>query len=350
MTTYYITILLVIIFGLIADSHVYCYEDEGNKIRYGIQKRYIIPLFFIFLIVGGFRFYVGTDFHTYYTGFQASWDEIKVLFKTLDEPLTWTVTYLSRKICNVNQFVIFVENAIIVFCLFKGFREHDADEYLMPLLLYMFYGGWLMSFNAVRQAIAVTLVFAFSKKDGKYWLIKYVVIVAIAFLFHKSALFMLPILIIANRKNDVFQVFGIIAMVFIVNKFGGSFYSYMGATETLVGTYSTQRLNILRVLVSLVPVLLITFAYVAKETEFIDDNRFLVNLTLINAILVLLTKNSAYMNRMTYYTVIYSIILIPKLRRVFPQNFWQLYNIITCVLFMVFFRFEVGSELYRWCF
>ena len=348
MTAYFITILLVIVFGIYAESHVYERLNKNGEWTLFVPKRFLIPLVILFCVIGGLRFGIGMDFYNYYIGFKAEWAEILLRLTTFEEPLIYAVTKLSRQIWDNNQFVIFVENAIIVLLLFKAFYEFKEHEYIMPLLLYMFYGGWLFSFNGVRQAIAVMIVFAFSNDKGKYPLVKYVIAVSVASLFHKSALLMLPILFFSRRKIDGRQVLLMIGIGYAISSFGGVFYSYMNATEEAVGLYATSSINILRVLVTIIPVVFIALFWLSGDQEFLHDNRITVNMTIVNMIICICTRNSPYMNRMSYYTVIYSIFLIPKFKRILG-NSEMLYNFVTAVLFFVFFLYEARGYSYVWC-
>lgn len=348
MTAYYITILLVIIFSMYANLHVRKKKNINGESIYFVPRVYLFPLIAVFFIVGGLRFGIGADFYSYYLGYQAEIGEIISKVVTFDEPLIYIITKLSRQIWDNNQFVIFVENAICVLLLFKAFKEFEEYKYLMPLLLYMFYGGWLFSFNGVRQAIATLIIFAFSNDKGRHPTIKLFVAIIVASLFHKSALLMLPISLFARRKIDICQIIIILGLGFVISKLGDTFYFYMNATVETVGSYATNSINILRILVAIVPVLFIVLLWVTGSREFLNDNRIIVNMTIINAVICVCTGSSTYMNRMSYYTVIYSIFLIPKLGRIFGNTKW-IFDCATIILFFVFFLYEARGYLYVWC-
>ena len=349
MAAYFITIFLVIVFGIYADSHVYEKLDKNGKLTLFVPKRFLIPLIAVFCIVEGLRFEVGTDFYNYYVSYNVDFAGLVRQFKSLDDPMIYAVTTLSRWIWDNNQFVIFVENAVIILLLFKAFYKFEEYEYTMPLLLFMFYGGWLFSFNAVKQAIAVMIVFAFSNDGGKRGIIKMCVALIVASLFHKSALLMLPVLVLSRRKIDTIQMIMMLGLGYAISNFGEYFYSYMGASELTVGSYATNGINIFRVLVAITPALMIVLLWFMNDNDFLDENRITINMTMINAVICICTRNSSYMNRMSYYTVIYGVFLIPKLGRLFARNSEQIYKIITIVLFFVFFLYEARSIPYSWC-
>ena len=91
MIVYYGVVISVLFFGMLAQyvnsksklTQTSLSEGEVKyKNNYGI---FYFILFAVFVFVGGFRYYVGTDFGGYYKMYVFSWTEIVEAFKTLDE-------------------------------------------------------------------------------------------------------------------------------------------------------------------------------------------------------------------------------------------------------------------------
>lgn len=350
MTTLIGATILVLIFGVMADSHVFCYNDMLYGTRYEIQKRYLFPVLSVFLIVGGFRFYVGSDFHAYYVGYITTWQEIIIKIQNLEEPLIWLLNFLIRTIYNNNQFVIFIYNAIIIILVFKGVSSHDGEKYCFPLLLYMFYGGWLFSFSGIRQALALSILFAFTHTKGEHWIRRYLISGIIAFLIHRTALLIIPILIIAKRRLSYLQTFIMIVTILFIAFFGSNVVQIAGIDIEKIGVYGVETIHPLRVVVAFVPAILILFLKTQQKADLNEEENFLFNMVLVNAALVLVTSGSAYMNRISYYTVIYSIVAIPKVIRLWFGDNWKFYSTITGLLFFAFFCFESSGIQFRWHF
>ena len=85
MTAYFITILLVIVFGIYAESHVYERLNKNGEWTLFVPKRFLIPLVILFCVIGGLRFGIGMDFYNYYIGFKAEWAEIERKIASVDQ-------------------------------------------------------------------------------------------------------------------------------------------------------------------------------------------------------------------------------------------------------------------------
>lgn len=338
MTVYIVTLLLIALLGTLeynqrlSESY---YEDE-----LGYQKKYNLFFFLIaavFFFVGGFRYQVGTDFSSYYSGWTASWPDLLLKFQTLDEPLIYLLTNVCRTIWDEGIFVIFMENAITVSLVLKGIRDWEYESWTMPLIMYILYCGWTGSFNGVRQAMAGAIIFAFSRKTDGNWILKYAIVCFVAFLMHKTALFMLPILILANRKIDFRQILLILGAGMAMPYMGQYALNFIG--DTLDSNYASHSVNIIRVFVAVVPLVLL----VHSGDEFREKNHFLTNMALINALIAISTRNSALMYRFSDYTDMYLMLFIPRLSDLFSENSKRMFRAVVVALYFAYFAIEIRS-------
>ncbi len=338
MLVYIVTLALIAILGRLEyNLRVAVSAHEEGPYYRNRNNLYFFLIAAVFLFVGGFRYQVGTDYYSYYAGWISTWPNLLIRFRTLDEPLIYLLTNICRMIWNDGIFVIFVENAITVLLVLKGIRDWEYESWTMPLMMYILYCGWTDSFNGVRQALAGAIIFAFSKRESKNWILKYVIACFIAFLVHKTAIFMLPILILSNRKFDFRQVLIIIVTSAMMPYIGTFALNFIGTS--LDNNYALHSVNFLRVLVSLVPVL---FIFLTSQ-KFREENRFLTNMAVIHALITISTRNSALMYRFADYTVMYMMVFIPKLADVFSEDSRKFFKIATIVLYFIFFSTEVRS-------
>ena len=238
MIVYYSVIIAVLVFGTLAqdtnsksriEQSLLTEGAVSNKNHYGI---FYFLLFAVFVFVGGFRYYVGTDFGAYYRFYVFSWPEIVAAFKTLDEPGLKLVAYLARIIWDDGVSVIFFACLITTILVFRGISKFDNNDITIMLLIYVFIAGWTFSFNGVRQGLAAAIIFAFAKVSEKKWVLKYIFVCFITFLFHKSALMMLPILILSRRKFNNLQILVLLFSAVIVPLFFDFAFDFMGANTT----------------------------------------------------------------------------------------------------------------------
>lgn len=350
MTSIHTFVFCILFLSLVAQNEYNksCYYEgelaKESAIRYRV---YFFVLAIFLIVVAGFRYYVGADFGGYYKTVVTE-ETLLTRFRDLDEPIVWTITFLVRSIINDGIAVIFAESLITVGLVFYGIWQYDEGDITVTTLLYVFAGSYGFGFNGVRQAMAAALMFAFSKKAEKHWVLKYVIVVLVAFLIHKSSIFMFPVFILAQRRFDFKQMVVLCASSYILPTVFKYFFEFMDVVED--NAYTLHEINTLRVLVAFAPVILVIIA--SKNEEFVDSYSFLMNLIFINALLMLTTANSALINRLTYYTMIFIPVLIPKFKHLFKtRKDVILFFIITVVLYYIFWRYELGSGfVYTWSF
>lgn len=347
MVVFCITVIVVLLFGVLESqttaSEMLNYAENGYYYRRR-KNIYYYALVATFLLVGGCRYKVGADYMSYYIGWKMPLQTIINRLLTYNEPAILLLTLICRSLWDEGAFVIFVENAIIVSLVFHGLRNSNIESYTMPLLLYMFFCGWLFSFNGIRQAMAASVIFAFSAKSDRKWLFRELVLVLIAGLIHRSAMLMLPFLIISHKRIDVKQLIIIGLSAIAISSFGDYAFEFMGTTLDSSNNYLFHEINPIRVFVSFAPLLLILFSKGYCDHEFWNENKFVTNLVIINALITFMTANSAYMNRFSKYTVLYTMLFIPKYTARWSGNSRKILNAMIMLLYFGYFVYEVNNS------
>ncbi len=349
MIKYYLFIFIVFLIGEIAQNYNrkyhMIYNIMSSKNNYNYKNIYGLSYVFLiisFVFMSGFRYYVGTDYGAYYKSVY-TWENVRDSFINFDEPIVKLITFLVRNIVNDGLAVIFVLALITILLCFYGINKYDEGHICDTLLLYIFLGVFGFSFNGVRQALAVAFIFAFSGE--KKSILNNIIVILIAFLIHKSALFVLPILIIAQRKIDKKQVIIIIVSAFVLPLFFDRFYSFMGVSSSNLEAmeYATHTINPIRIIVSFAPLVLLLF--LKNKKNFFEKYSFLVNMVFVNAMLTVTTANSALLNRMVQYTCVYISLYIPKYRQYMKtKNDELLFMGIILMLYFIFWQHELGDE------
>ena len=366
MIVYYSLIALIIVFGIAAqylNSHKPAEEIIYPNGTVAIKNHYSFFYFFIvaaFLIIGGFRYYVGTDFGAYYKEL-ATIPEIIDRFKNLDEPLIRIITYIARKIWDDGVFVIFSENFIIVVLTFFAISKYDQNNIMLYALLFLFTGIWDFSFNGVRQAIACVIIFAgisiIEKQENTYskLFFKIAILCAFAFLAHKSAILMLPMLLISHRKIDYTQIFILTICAVAIPLFFDNAFNVMEVdimTEGEGAEYINRQINPIRVPVAFAPLILL--ALIKDKEELFSNERFITNMAFFHAILNLTTMNSAYMNRITQYTAYFMMVFVVMALNKIDVKIRWLVTSITVILYFSFWLYGLLSPeepfVFRWSF
>ena len=209
MKVYLLTAFFVLIFAYLAknqDMYSEKLTTSGKIVHTSGAKFFLFLICALLICVAGLRYYVGTDFGGYYKHYQQYADNVVVSLRTFDEPGYGIISVVSKWLgATDGGLAVFLASAITIgIVLVTIFRNTDEVEY--AVLLYLFMGGWIASFNAVRQSLAAAFVFAGYRWLREKKLLRFAVCVLIAFLCHKSALLMIAMYFILHRKINILNI------------------------------------------------------------------------------------------------------------------------------------------------
>ncbi len=198
-----------------------------------------------------------------------------------------------------------------------------SHPYEMAIFLFMATGYFGMGMNGIRQYCAAGILilgtkFLFSTKKSAF--IKYAAVVLIAWLFHKSAVFMLPVFFFVRRKAWKPSSFLLIFLSAVgMSIFDVLLPSFLSALEeTSYGHYSQEGWftsgqqggsSFLRVVVALVPLVIAYFSQGRmKKLGHIGD--ILVNMCCVHVAMYIISMYNWIFARFAIYTSVYYIILV----------------------------------------
>lgn len=189
--------------------------------NFKLKNIYLGFITIILIVLFGLRGDFTTDYRSYYDMFliygKATWRQCikarEILYALLN------------KICSIffDDFYVFllVIGMMMMFFYYKRIKE-DSKNFLISLLIFVILDNYFISFNAMRNILAVAGVFYFSKYiwEEKPW--KYIVAILILSEIHTSALIMLPMYWILKinfkREKTFFLLAAILAMVLLVSQ------------------------------------------------------------------------------------------------------------------------------------
>ena len=327
MAPYYVTWVSVIILSFIAQS----YEPATLEVKNGVfvrpwQTRAAFAVAtFILVFVGGCRYKVGADFMPYYNMYSYYMEQLPETLKKLDEPGIFVLYRIATLIYDDPFSCIFLSAAVTTVI---GLRiiEKYSENLKLGMLLYMFV-VWHTCFNGVRQALAVAVLFCGyeSLKDRKFW--KWCLTVFLAFLFHRSSAVVFLVYFFVHRKISIKNLFILSVGAIVILRLYNVVFETVGwlmDKENYVmyynaesSNYISRSVNILRIAFEVTPA---AFFLIAKRnSEYSDEDTFYTNLLVLHAVLAVATMGSAYMARMTLYTMPFAIVaicnLVPELGR-----------------------------------
>lgn len=98
------------------------------------------------------------------------------------------------------QFYIAIVSAIIVFSFYLFFEDY-SDDLLLSIILHITIGLFAFTMSGIRQSLAICLTFLAFKYAKENKLIRFTVMVLVAYLFHNSAICFLPVFFIVKIKK-----------------------------------------------------------------------------------------------------------------------------------------------------
>ncbi len=346
MTTYYLTILLTLIFSYLSlpTNKVALHTSDSLK-RILNTKFYLRIVILILVLTTGLRYGLGSDYKSYYHALDWYPQTLKESFINLDEPGFPLLATVIKWFTDDGAVFIFVTAAFTVGSILYITYKY-TDTYLFSSMLIIFIGVWHGAFNGVRQYFAAAIICLSHRfiLDKKMW--KYMLCVFIAFLFHSSAIVMVvPYFILRNKisiKNVFILTIGSIILLYNY-EFIFSFVSTLkDDTLDLTNSYTLGQVNILRVIVGVVPAIFGLFLYL--NTEKTEEQTFYLNILVLYGLLGIVGINSPYLTRINIYLNVLRPLAMGKLIVFKDKNLERFVKLIILVLFFAFWYYEVSKS------
>lgn len=238
--------------------------------------------------------------------------------------------------------LLFIISFIILICYFRQYRKYSNYVWLSILLL-LCIGSYYTSFNTLRQFLAASITFLAGEYIYKKNFLRYLILVIVAFLIHKTSVIMIPFYFILqvnwNRKKSV--LFGAIVIVILVlsyvftNDIVNLLRTYVYSDYSSSDSDITQGLSIINFIRPFLIVLfcLIYFKYINLN---IIEQRVWFNATLFFLVVSIFSMQISLAIRFTYFFLPYTTLIIPKIIYSMPQ---KLKRIGFCILFVIFLFF-----------
>lgn len=252
---------------------------------------------------------------------------------------------------NSYSFLVFLISCFVVFLNIRFIKKYSKNVFLSVLMFYTI-GVYLLSFNLMRQSIAIS-VFLLSLDaliEKRFY--KYIFYTLLASLFHLSAIFMIPMYTILNVKKrkhvlvvlliSLVAFIGLNNIVLLVQNY---FYSYY--SEDSYGMYGYSFKSVL------LPVLLIILASFLRflTSENSEQEHVYFNMLLMYLIFSLFGLKIMNVQRISFYFLSGSVILVPNLINKLPiKNERKTFTFILIIFLLAYLYFafnNTGFENYR---
>lgn len=319
------------------------------------KNKATILFFFIMLIILSLRnIDCGIDLKNYKYIFdinsQMTFNELYELYGFKGEILYHFFNKIVFMITDNFQIFLTIVAALCLIPIALFYKKESYNQ-ILTIGLFLTVAPFSMFFSGLRQSIAMAIVVISFKFIKEKKIVKYIITIIIAFLFHQSAIFMIllyPLYHVKITKKWLIFIVPLLILIFAFKTqiFGllitmNSNYSEKYNVITSTGAYS------ILILLILFDVYCFTFADKEKETEeFIGLRNFLLCATCIQC---LASINSVIM-RINYYILLFIPILIPMVYNnssIKYKKVTRLATSIMCVFFISYFFINAytGSDI-----
>ncbi len=327
-------------------------SKKSTMTEYGISQKTVLNrvcmliIFSILFFVSAFRIEVGNDYGTYVT----TCHEIYQKGYVVTEPgynLVVRILYtLSGKEDYLLMFAFFA--FITVFLFLKIFAQ-QSDHFAWTFFLFMTLGIYFRTFNTVRYYFVLALSLYSMKYVLKKEYGKFVILILLGALFHKSVLFVLPVYFLANHtfKKYHYILFTVLAAAGYLCK-----DQIMQIALKLYPSYvNTPYLeNLDGSIMGIIRCVAVLILCLVCYKEGIKDNRanvFYANLTFFALLLYACGSFIPLLSRFSYYLITAQILLIPGLLvRITDLKKKKLLSVLTVVVSLLYFALflKTGSQ------
>lgn len=288
---------------------------------------------------------VGTDSEMYSRVFLDNISADNFIFDERLEGGYSALVYLIQNIDKEYYLLFFFTSVIIVFFNLCSIKKYSED-FILSVYLYISFGFYTFYFNTLRQAIAMSILmlginFLINKKT-----IPYLILVCFAFLFHRSALIMIPFYFLINFVNIRIEYKAIISFI-ISSLLASTVLIYMASINDKYSSYVEKSENAggysYVILYFLVCMILLYFGrkirnenkmYNVFEQIYVCGISFCIPL-------ILLGTNPSGPKRLVYYFLVYLIFIFPIFFKYYRSLYLKIFFVLFAFCYYIYITYNI---------
>ena len=323
--------------------------------RAGVRAVFAYASAGLLICMAAFRDRIGTDYGQYARSYAYEYREWRWAdFSWSDEPGIRILTWISVRIYD-DPVTLMALAALITIGLFMKVYEKYSTFFALSVLFFVLVGAWHGAFNGVRQYLAAAIVVAGHHLilDRKF--VRYLLLVAVAALFHISAWVLILLYFVPRRKmTPVATIVLISVSLFAANGYelAGSVISAIGDGDPTSTAYFTRNLHPLRIALAFVPY--VAYLFFSDKERLSERSQFHINIALLYGAMYAAVWGSAHLARFAIYLAPFVALAVPAVLDAPPKRTRPILMLVLIVVYFGFWYIEVSGspELnpYRWNF
>ena len=298
-------------------------NKELRKNKEPINSYKLISLIPIILIASFKGNTVGTDSENYYEYYffldTVNYSLIESLIKNIiwNEPLFFTINWIFKSLDFSYTFYSLFINILIWGFIYNS-SKFITDRFYNIIFCSITLGFLFFSFNGVRQAIAISIIFMSIKFLIENKISKTIIILLVASLFHYSVLFFIPALLIGfkiNIKKNILIIIAIICLLipnlfltYYLQNLLEFFPRYSNYLNEYIGDRSISLGVILNAFIMFFPILYHENLY--KKSKI---NKLIFNISYFGFISYLIFYDNVFINRFIIYFFFFLIFVYARI-------------------------------------
>ncbi|BCJ94689.1 hypothetical protein acsn021_22580 [Anaerocolumna cellulosilytica] len=312
------------------------------------------PPFFVFLLLSFIYFImilkqpaVG-DYRQYALHFLSSvYRPMDKFLNIMEEPAFYVLTKFMTNYTLSTFWYFAVTSAVI--CISVGiFINRYSDNKKYAIYFYYTIGLFAFTMAGLRQSLAMSVCLFAHEAIRKRKPLRFLLLVCLAFLFHKSAVFFLPAYLLAKIRWKTMNVLGIVAVYGFISITFNSLYQYIADwLDYSYGIEGTGNGGIFLAILLIISALAII--YKNKLLLKNPDNLIFINLHFGVLALWLFRMFTRTVERPAFYYLYSTIILLDKILDLQADNETEATNqkilvISSLFLFALFFLYRTARD------
>lgn len=331
-----------------------------------ISNTLVIVIFFILTLIGGLRYDVGRDYHSYERLFtERPWVENE--YDKAERDIGFMAVVDGLNALEVESWVVFLFFSAMTFLVFlKAFKKFQ-NLIMLGLFFFITLGFFFYTFNGIRQMFALMMMFLSMRFVQDRRIIPFIVSILIGASIHKSLIIFLPFYFFINKplfKGDLWIFIGITS-VFLGVALSLVFSSFIGAinviTESVEFGYSSAiNKSSAGSFMSMLSPIFLSKVIIGLTIIYFKDklvSRFplsipFVNMSVMGSLIYNVFSQVQFVSRFNTYFQFMNVITLAFLITLWVEK-GQIYHITAIIIyslafyFLIIFQGDSGSAPYQ---
>lgn len=302
------------------------------------RKSFWVPLIVLSLFAGIRSFRVGTDSWNYTRDFRSGLDIYNFQFNESVEIGYQVLNYTLLSLTYNYFWLFFISGLIVVYCYLQIIKRYSVN-YWFSVFLLITLGIYTFFFNGLRQGLAMAIFTLAIPYLLEKRLIPYLLVCAIASLFHITALFIVPFYFIVNLK--IKSIYKIIITFFGSLLLSRLLISYIASTNERYEGYTKASEEAGGLLILGFYILILIFISIVSHAYKIRDEYFEkiytfygVGVVFIIPLAMLGTNPSGPQRLLRYFTWIL-VLLLPMVFKKINNYYVTSIAIIALIIYFI---------------